>query len=245
MYFITLYPTPILFTFTLVCLVHNILGTTTTSNKKSSILKIPQNKQKFLFFSLSGWPAPCEGGDRGHEEPVSSAHLSSLPSDRDLHPDLHDSGGKCTYSLCESEEWIFLKTALLCVSTVQAGSCSITSLLRTVCRRRRPACFSDRSCLPWPTSTARDTLTGTSNRWEQLRPAWDGVTGELRISCNFHLSTAGKPADRWRPEPEAHRLRTLCKTKGDSTHSLSHCDYVLYSIFLEITRICFWFLIFN
>lgn len=53
---------------------------------------------------------------------------------------------------------------LYSLSTVQVGSCLITLLQRTVCQRRRPGCFSDRSCLRWPTSTARDMHTEILNR---------------------------------------------------------------------------------
>lgn len=49
-------------------------------------------------------------------------------------------------------------------STALVGSCLITSLPRIVCRRRRPGCFLDRSCLRWPMCTVRDMHIET---WSQ------------------------------------------------------------------------------
>lgn len=51
-----------------------------------------------------GWPTPCEGGDRSHEEPESPTYLSTVSGHRDLHPDIYGVGGKgISNVLCESK----------------------------------------------------------------------------------------------------------------------------------------------
>lgn len=176
------------------------------------------------MFFLPGWSAPGEGGNWGFEESESSACLSSLPGHRNCHSDLHGVRGNhtnetngLTVNVVVQYHWTSVLFCTILHSTAQVGSCSTTSSPRIVCQRRRPGCFSDRSFLPWPTSTARDMHTGISNRylWLQCYKTYsnaDYLLFYMSQMCNVTSAITGEPADWWRPEPKAYRLWSLCQT---------------------------------
>lgn len=57
------------------------------------MIKVSKNCMH-VYYCFIGWPASREVGDRGHEEPESSAYLSTLSRHRNLLADLHGAWGK-------------------------------------------------------------------------------------------------------------------------------------------------------